>query len=132
LAALQPHSLITAEGFEERAFVSTERLLGQFRPDIAISVAYPLIGYGSQIRELLNSAGGEVRRVASDHPLTLDTSVRNGIGVVDTTGLSKKFIYHAIRELLQRDGRVVAVYTEAERYYPLNEDVADRLSAAAD
>lgn len=132
LASLQPHTLVTAEGFEARAFVSTERLLSQFRPDVAISVTYPLIGYGSRIRDLLDATEGEVRSVPSTQSLTLDIPARSGIGVVDTTGLSKKFIYHAIRDLLNRDGRVLAVYTEAERYYPLNEDVAVRLSSAAD
>lgn len=132
LASLQPHTLVTAEGFEERAFASTERLLAEFRPDVAVTVTYPLSGYGPRIRDLLSASGNEVRIVASDQPLIIDAPARDGIGVVDTTGLSKKFIYHAIRDLLNRDGHVLAVYTEAERYYPLNEDVADRLGSAAD
>ncbi|WP_440710677.1 ORC-CDC6 family AAA ATPase [Herbiconiux sp. YIM B11900] len=132
LASLRPHTLVTAAGFEERAFVSTKRLLNEFRPELAVSVTYPLIGYGAQIRDLLNTSEGEVRTVASDQSLTIDTPGVGGIGVVDTTGLSKKFIYHAIRGLLNRDGRVLAVYTEAERYYPLNEEVAMRLGSAAE
>nr|WP_228721019.1 protein kinase [Arthrobacter sp. 260] len=132
IAELKPHTLVTAQGFEERTFVSTQRLLNAFTPDIAITVTYPLDGFGSETRALLDESGCTVRPIASDRRFELTPSVHDGIALVDVTGLSKTFLYDALRQLLRRDGRVLVVYTEAERYYPLNEDVAARLDSTLD
>lgn len=132
VASLHPHTLVTALGFEERAFASTDRLLNAFVPPVAIAVSYPLHGFGPRIQERIDSVGCDLKVTPDDSPITFDTAHGESIAIVDTTGLSKPLIYHSIRDLLNRDGRVIAVYTEAARYYPLNEDVGERLSAADD
>ena len=49
--------------------------------------------------------------------------------MVDVTGLAKPMIFGSVRELLQRDGRVVVAHTGAEVHYPLNADIARVLDA---
>lgn len=132
IADLNPQTLVTAQGFEERSFVSTDRILSAFTPTDANVVKYPRDGYGPQLLSLLERAKCRVVTTGSDQPMAIGPSSRDRIAVVDTTGLSKKFIYHAIRDLLVSDGRVAVVYTKAEEYYPLDRDVAQRLSTADD
>lgn len=132
LESLKPHTLITARGFEERTFVSTQRLLNAFAPDQTLMVTYPLDGWGPKVSDLLAASGTQITSFGSDDEFRQLPAARDGVGVVDTTGLSKTWIYRAVRELLNRDGRVLVMYSEAERYYPLNEDVAARLAGAAD
>lgn len=131
LGSLRPRTLVTALGFEERTLVSTQRLLEQFVPERAVTVAYPLNGFGTRISDMLDASGCQVTPIPSDRQFQFAQQCE-GISLIDTTGLSKSFIYHAVRELLLRDGRVLVVYTEADAYYPLNEDVATRLNAAPD
>lgn len=130
LVALQPHTLITGRGFEERTLASTRRILDSFVPQRTVLVTYPLDGFGLEITERLRETETKVETVASGDRLSLPLADPGGLGVVDTTGLSKPFIYDAVRALLRRDGRVVVVHTDAEHHYPLNEDVEARLSAA--
>ena len=132
LVELSPHTLITGRGFEMRTFVSTQRLLNVSVPERTLLVTYPLDGFGAQISALLDEADTEVSTVASEASFLLPAAPREGIGVVDTTGLSKPFIYRAIRELLNRDRRVMVVHTDAEHHYPLNDDVKARLTSAPD
>lgn len=131
LPVLHPHTLFTAQGFEERTLVSTERLLRDFTPDRSLAVVYPLDGYGSRIAQLLEGAGTDVEQLASDAAFELPSAPRGGLGLIDVTGLAKPFIYHSVREFLKRDQRVLVAYTEAERHYPLNADLASRLASAS-
>jgi len=132
LAQLEPHTLVLGRGFEERAFVSVQRILAVTVPPKVRLVTYPLEGYGPRISELVESVGSELSTVASTVDRPLPDAPSDGVGLVDITGLSKTFIYRTIRELLQRDGRVLVVHTGAERHYPLNDDVAARLEGAPD
>jgi hypothetical protein len=132
LESLKPHTLVTARGFEERTLVSTKRLLDTFTPDQTLVVTYPLEGWGPKVFDLLSTSGTHITSIGSDEAFRLLPAPREGLGLVDTTGLSKAWIYRAIREFLNRDGRALVLYTEADHYYPLNEDVAARLAAAED
>lgn len=132
LVKLRPHTLITGRGFEERTLASTRRLLDSFIPERTVLVTYPLDGYGVEISKRLSEADTEVEVVPSGASFSLPMAPRAGLGVVDTTGLAKPFIYHAVRELLKRDGRVMVVHTDAEHHYPLNNDVEARLAGAPD
>ena len=132
LAAIKPHTLITARGFEDRTLVSTQRLLNAFTPVQTLMLTYPLDGQGPRVAELLEASGTQVISLDSDGVFQLLPPLDDGVALVDTTGLSKASIYRAVRELLNRDGRALVMYTEAEQYYPLNEDVAARLASASD
>lgn len=132
LQEFRPHTLITARGFEDRTLVSTQRLLDAFTPDQTLMLTYPLDGRGPEVAELLNRSETTVTTLESEGAFRLLPAPRNGLGLVDTTGLSKASIYRSIRELLNRDGRALVMYTEADRYYPLNEDVVTRLTSASD
>lgn len=131
LGSLNPRTLITARGFEVRTLVSTQRLLSAFTPVQTLMLTYPLDGHGPQVAELLEASGTQVTPLDSDGLFQLPPS-EDGVALVDTTGLSKASIYRAVRELLNRYGRALVMYTEAEQYYPLNDDVAARLASASD
>lgn len=52
-----------------------------------------------------------------------------GLALVDVSGLSKPFVFTSIRRELMAKGRVLVCHAAAEKYYPLQEDLA-RLFAA--
>jgi hypothetical protein len=66
-----------------------------------------------------------------EYDVALDDGMRlpEGTTLVDITGLAKPIIFETVRRLLRRDGRVVVAHTEAQRHYPLNEDIAVVLEA---
>ena len=132
LQSLRPHTLITARGFEDRTLASTQRLLEIFTPAQTLMLTYPLDGRGPQVAALLSASGTRITPMNSDEVFQLLPASENGLGLVDITGMSKASIYRAVRELLNRDGRVLVLYTEAEDYYPLNDDVAARLASVSD
>jgi hypothetical protein len=132
LERLNPHTLITARGFEERTLISTHRLLSAFTPVQTLMLTYPLDGHGPQVADLLEASGTQITPLDSEGLFQLPPPSGEGVALVDTTGLSKAAIYRAVRELLNRDGRALVMYTEAEQYYPLNDDVAARLASASD
>ena len=51
--------------------------------------------------------------------------------LVDVTGLTKRLIFQTIRLALKRDGRVIVAHTQAERHYPLDENIESVLDAEA-
>jgi hypothetical protein len=107
-------------GFEERAFVSAQRFLSAVRPRRAILVHYS-DGQGEQIKDLIVSQGIPFEVVRSMKQLG---PLLNGrFTIVDSSGLSKPFLFTAVRDALRHAGVVGLVHTTAEHHYPKNEDL---------
>lgn len=128
LHELAPGVLIAGRGFEDRTLESMRRVLEITAPRTVSLVRYPLDGCGPQVEQLARARADRVELHDAGVAMRLPETGSNTISCVDTTGLSKPHIYRSVRELLQRDGRVIVVHTEAGEHYPLNADVEERLS----
>lgn len=114
-------AVILAQGFEERTLVSAERLLNVVRPRLIIMVQYDR-NQGKALVSLVRRM-----KIKSEVVTTL-SQMEAKLGkvssaIIDSSGLSKSYLFVAVRNLLKRLGRVTVVHTLAERYYPSNEDL---------
>lgn len=117
------HTLVLALGFEPRTLVSAERFLRVVRPQRTILVRYDG-DQGSEVARLVarhSIPSQTVTSIAALAELLMDGSN----AVVDVSGLSKPYLFVAVREALARAGRVGVVHTLAEHYYPRNEDLRE-------
>lgn len=133
LAKMQVRSLVLGLGFEDRTPKSIERVLDVVVPDNAMLIRYPELGHGIQIESLI--AGRIQNREVIDYSTLRPSSpfpLPPGPALVDITGLAKPLIFRAIREALVRDAHVLVAHTQAERHYPLDEDIEAVLNAEID
>lgn len=116
-------AVVVALGFEERALESTMRLLATIRPRRVIIVRYTNDDQGREIEDFVRGYGREVVEVASPEALSLVCKGLGPTAVVDSTGLSKPYLFCAVRELIARHHTARVVHTLAQTYYPRNEDL---------
>lgn len=126
-------SLVLGLGFEDRTLESTKRILDVVIPDHAMLIRYPEHGYGTEIELMVE---GPIQNVEVIDYSTLSPDTQPvpppGPTMVDVTGLAKPLIFQTIRRALVRDGRVLVAHTQAERHYPLDENIEPVLDAEAD
>lgn len=109
-------------GFEDSTFESFQNLL-QIEPHKAITIKFKEVGKSREILEILEDKKIETKEIdytdalfASDKIYTKDT-------LYDITGFPQSIIFNAIRMSLINHEKVSFVYTAAETYYPLDEDI---------
>lgn len=117
--------LVVALGFEKRTEVSVERILNEVKPNTVFAVEYPEPGRSEAIKETLAKAEASTRVLKSSDFSSQTLSDLN-LTMVDISGLSKPIIFEVIRNELLSKGRVIVAYTEAEKYYPLEEELAGK------
>jgi hypothetical protein len=115
-------AVVLALGFEERTLASTERLLTTTRARRAILVRYSA-DQGTEIERLVAKRGVHTEIVTSTEALSAALPPSNADVIVDSSGLSKPFLFVAVRDALRQLGRVALVHTMAEHHYPKNEDL---------
>lgn len=114
-------AVILAQGFEERTLISAERLLNVVRPRLVIMVQYDR-NQGEALVLLIR--GMKIKTEVVTTMSQMEAKLRKISSViVDSSGLSKSYLFVAVRDLLKRLGRLTVVHTLAERYYPSNEDL---------
>lgn len=115
--------LVLALGFEERTQVSAERVLRSTRP-----VRIVLVSYGDQqgdeLYALIRSKGIDTTVVSTLEQLAAALPDAPARIVIDSTGLSKPFLFVAVRDALRKTRRVSVLHTLAVSYYPRNEDLS--------
>lgn len=126
-----PDALIVALGFEERARVSVERVLATIRPRRIIAVRYTPDDQGHSIALQCAAQGVPVIEVGTMEDLTTACQEVGPDTVIDSTGLSKAFLFCATRVILAARQRVRIVHTLAAQHYPRNEDLL-RIGVTAD
>lgn len=114
-------TVVIALGFEKRTRVSAERLLDIVRPHRVILVRYD-DNQGREIAEHIAKLGLRTEFVTSTDRITAALGMGKRV-VVDTSGLSKPYLFVAIRDALIRARQVGVVHTLAEHYYPKNQDL---------
>jgi hypothetical protein len=114
--------VILALGFEERTRVSAERLLSAVRPRRVLLVQYGGV-QGEAIAQLVARLSIPFQVISSVEGIRTCFEDIHGEIVVDCSGLSKPFLFAAIRDALRRQRRVSIVHTLAEHYYPRNDEL---------
>jgi len=125
LAGRDVDLLVLARGFEDRAFQSAQQLVRLIRPKRILLVYYDDT-QGERIEELLLTCKAHLRRVTTYDELNTQLASVAGDIVVDASGLSKAYLFIAVRNVLRVAGHVTLVHTLAEQYFPRNEDLKDR------
>lgn len=125
LATRDVDTLVLALGFEDRALASAERVLGTVRPRRVVLVKYG-DDQGQQIGRLVDKLSIPQRIVTSVEEMSGVLQDARGELVVDSSGLSKSFLFVAVRDALGSFGGVSVVHTLADEYYPRNEDLIAR------
>jgi hypothetical protein len=125
LATLEIDTLVLARGFEDRALASAERVLAVARPRRIILVYYSE-DQGVEIAQLVRRLSIPCDVVTTTEEMSRAFGEANGALVVDSSGLSKAFLFVAARDALSNLRRVTIVHTLADQYYPRNEDLRAR------
>lgn len=121
LSGRKVDTVIFAQGFEPRTLASAKRLLNAVRPRQIILVKYDS-AQGRLISSLVRRTKLHCEVVSSLGEL--ETKLQNiSSAIVDSSGLSKSFLFVIVRNLLSRLGHVSVVHTLAKQYYPSNSDL---------
>ena len=123
LDADEADTVIFALGFEDRTVASAQRVLQSAHPQRAILVQYSE-DQGREVKEMVERLGIPTQIISRFEDIGSALTGARGV-LVDTTGLSKPFLFVAVRDTLRTLKRVAVVYTAAEEYYPRNEDLRE-------
>jgi hypothetical protein len=115
---------IFALGFEERALASAERVLAATRPKRVILIRYS-DDQGAEIEKIFVRLGIESVVVGSIDEMCAAISTAGSDVLVDSSGMSKSFLFSAVRDVLKMNRRVAIVHTLAAHHYPRNEDLLE-------
>ena len=109
-------------GFEESTFESFRSLL-QIAPHKATTIKFKEVGKSIEILEILKNREIETKEINYSDALSATDEIYNEDTLYDITGLPQSIIFNAIRISLINRKKVNFVYTAAETYYPLDEDI---------
>ena len=117
-------ALVLALGFEDRTLESVKRILARMKPRRVIAVRYTDDGQGRDIEDHLRLHNLSPRVVRSPNELRSVCETLGSSTIVDSSGLSKTYLFSAVRTLLARTRSVRVVHTLANDYYPTNQDLS--------
>lgn len=110
-------------GFEERCYESVKRILsGNNRMKKIFLIRYDEKGYSKEIKVALKGFDVEIIDFVDVDKLLLGISSYDSI-LIDISGLYKPIIFRVIRESIINKKQLTIVHTNAEKYYPLNDDI---------
>ncbi len=115
---------VLALGFEDRTSVSARRILEAVRPRRVLLVDYGDGDQGAEVAALVRELGVPAETIRSIAELAKSLAGAGPRVIVDTSGLSKPYLFTAVREVLAAARRVGVVHTMAEHHYPRNEHLA--------
>ena len=122
-------TVVSALGFEDRTLTSAVRLFSKLTSKDVVLVRYQDPGLGDKIRAKAREASANIREVEYDEVVQDTFVLPEGEIVVDVTGLAKPAIFRLVTQALSRDHTVVIAHTQAEVYYPLDEDIEPILAS---
>ncbi|MCR6659734.1 MAG: hypothetical protein NVV72_10435 [Asticcacaulis sp.] len=122
-------TLVIGLGFEDRAFASVDRILATSKPNRILAISYKVEGKTKEIVDLIKK-----RKVPLDI-ITYENAIKHefprlGENVyVDITALAKPALFGFVRSSLRESRKICIIYTEADRYYPLDDELVPILEA---
>jgi hypothetical protein len=123
LTGVKIDTIFTGLGFEDRTLASNEFLAGATHPTQEYGIRYSLEGRAQEILDVWRNNGAIAKELQAEEA-TISLPALDGLALVDVSGLSKPFIFSAIRRELVTKGRVLICHAAAQKYYPLQEDLA--------
>ena len=121
-------TVVTALGFEERSLTSSQRLFAMLKPERAVLVRYPVPGLADEIRTVAQESSVSLHELDYDDVYQNNFELPEGAMVIDVTGLAKPAIFRLVSQALARDRTVLVAHTQANLYYPLDQDIAPIIS----
>jgi hypothetical protein len=121
-------AILVGLGFEERTRFASDRLAAITKPARVVAIAYPHEGHGAEILATWRSRGIEPDVLAYSDASS-DVPDLGPDGIVDVSGLSKPFIFAAIRRQILRYNRARIAHATAKTYFPRQEDLQGVLDA---
>lgn len=131
LPSIGIEQVVVGLGFEERTLRASELLAAKLSRPTVHAVRYPIKGHADEIIAHWRNCEADIREIPDDSASARVTAEGGGLTLVDTSGLSKPFIFHSIRSGLATNGQVLVAYGMAQRYYPTPEDIEGVLAAEA-
>lgn len=116
-------TLVLALGFEERALESAKRAIEEIKPQKVLAVQYEEIGKSDAILDYLTAQSVPYAVVKYSEFLSEPMRDGEGLRCIDVTGLTKAGIHHAIRSSYLANRELCIIYTEAQQYYPLEDNL---------
>ena len=122
-------TLFIALGFEERTEISTIRSIDCLSPSSIVAIRYPEKGRSDKILEVIEAKGIPYSLLDYGDLQPGSLTIPRSSTAVDITGLTKAGIFHIITNTLKQNSEIIVVYTEAEKYYPLEASLQKILAA---
>jgi hypothetical protein len=129
IRSMRVDSVVLGLGFEERSVDAVKRWVDLCRPTHVVAIKYREPGFESQILETLHAWTKDIQVVEYADVIERGLPSLGGTVLVDVAGLAKAALFHAIRDPLRQSGRVWVCHTSAEKYYPLETDIAKVIKA---
>lgn len=125
--------LVLALGFEERALESAKKSLDTTNPKRVLAIKYEeQIGHAEEIRRLVSLKGIPLEEVNYSEFIEKSVPIGASSIAVDVTGMTKAAIFLSLATALKRVDEVTVIYTEAEAYFPREEELNQIIQAAED
>ena len=125
-------TLVVALGFEERASSSASRAIAELAPKRVLAVKYNEPGRTKDIIAGIEHSGTHYEIIDYHDFLKTSYPSNGAMFAVDVTGLTKAGIFSSVSKLLSKESELAVVYTEAEKYYPLETSLDDVLASASE
>jgi hypothetical protein len=128
----QADIIISALGFEMRTYESIKSIFNTWKAKQVFLVKYPEYGKTKEIMTWINSQGlSEIVNIVDYDKLIpiINNIADSSECVLDITGLSKPIIFKLANEVLSQKKKLIAAYTEADQYYPKEENIKQRFES---
>ena len=125
--------LYLAMGFEDRALASVNASMRIVRPSKVVAIGYEQqAGRAEDIRKVLADYGATLEEVGYQDFMKRKGDQFQGRSAIDVTGMTKALIFRTVFEVLKRQDQLIAIYTEAETYFPQEAELNEVICAAED
>jgi serine/threonine protein kinase len=130
IAALEIDEIVVGLGFEDRSLESVRRILERVNPTSAHLLYYPGVkGYGDEIKSLIDKKIEQVNSTSYTDLLNDGLELNGKNILIDVSGLAKPFIFQSVRNALKLNKNVYICNTQAQLYYPRDEQIEEVFEA---
>lgn len=123
-------TVVLALGFEERCPYSAQKLLELSKPKNAVLIQFPIAGRTAEIIKAIEKRGVPYTVVRCSDLFEDSSPEIAGRVLVDVSGLPKAAIFKLVRGQLKSQSRLWLCRTQAQTYYPRENEVAGAIKAS--
>lgn len=119
-------NIMVGLGFEDSTFESFKKIQ-QINPAKATIVRFKEVGKSVEMLKILNSKKIRIKEINYSDTLFNSEHIFTDNTLYDITGFPQSLVFNSLRYALIKYKKVCFAYTEAQKYYPLNEDIEELL-----